>query len=67
MMGVPTIGEEYSKLMEYLRKAEENAAMIAHLHNANDHREMAKLWLKVSENFKQLQHQLTQLATGRLQ
>lgn len=66
-MSVPTIGEEYSKLMENLRYAEEHSAMIAHLHNHNDNRYMAKLWLKVSENFKDLQHQLTHLAMGRSQ
>ena len=66
-MSVPTIGEEYAKLMEHLRYAEENAAMIAHLHNHNDRRDIAKSWLKVSENFKKLQHTLTQLAMGRIQ
>jgi hypothetical protein len=65
-MSLPTIGEEYSKLMEHLRCAEENAAMIAHLHSANDKRGWAMQWLKVSENFKKLQHTLTQLAMGRL-
>ncbi|HEX4500606.1 MAG TPA: hypothetical protein VH187_05450 [Scandinavium sp.] len=66
-MSVPTIGDEYSQLMENLRKAEEHAAMIAHLHNAERKTEIGVMWLAVSENFKKLQHQLTQLAMGRLQ
>ncbi len=66
-MSIPTISEEYSKLMEHLRMAEENAAMIAHLHNANDKRGLAIMWLKVSENFKNLQYTIAQLAQGRMQ
>jgi hypothetical protein len=52
--------------MEHLRKAQEAAAMLAHLHKANDHHRMALSWLAVSENFKKMQHQLTQLAIGRM-
>jgi len=67
-MSIPTIGEEYSKLMEHLRMAEENAAMIAHLHNANNKSNATAIkWLAVSEQFKKMQYTLTQLATGRLQ
>lgn len=65
-MSVPTIGEQYSQLMEHLRLAEENAAMIAHLHHAQDRRGWAVQWLKVSEGFKKMQHTLTELAMGRL-
>jgi hypothetical protein len=53
--------------MEYLRKAQEESAMMAHLVNAQDDRELAKSWLKVSENFKKMQYSLTQLAMGRMQ
>jgi len=48
-MSVPTSGEEFSKLIEFLRKAQEAAAMLAHLENANDNRKMAIGWLGVSE------------------
>jgi hypothetical protein len=65
-MSVPTTGETYSQLMEHLRKAEEAAAMLAHLHNANDHRRAAIQWLTVSEGFKKMQVQITQLAIGKL-
>lgn len=64
-MSIPTIGEQYAQLMEHLRLAEENAAMIAHLHSANDKRSMAIQWLTVSENFKKMQHVITKLAMGR--
>jgi hypothetical protein len=65
-MTVPTTGETYSQLMEHIRKAQEAAAMLAHLHKANDHHRMALSWLAVSENFKKMQHKLTQLAMGRM-
>jgi hypothetical protein len=65
-MSVPTTGETYSKLMHHLRMAQEDAAMMAHLTNAQDDRELAKQWLVVSENFRKMQHSLTLLATGRM-
>jgi hypothetical protein len=65
-MTVPTIGETYSQLMEHVRKAQEAAAMLAHLHKANDNHRAALSWLAVSENFKKMQHKLTQLAMGRM-
>ena len=65
-MSIPTTGETYSKLMEYLRKSEEEAAMMSHLVRAQGDTELANSWLKVSENFKKMQHSLTLLATGRM-
>jgi len=65
-MSVPTTGETYSQLMEHLRKAQEAAAMLAHLHKANDHHETSRRWLLVSENFQKMQYTLTQLATRSL-
>jgi hypothetical protein len=53
--------------MEYLRLAQEEAATLAHLANANDDRKLALGWLKVSENFKSMQHSVTILATRGLQ
>jgi len=67
MTTVPTKGESYSKLMEHLRKAQEEAAMLSHLSNANDDRKMAIGWLAVSEMFKKVQHQVTTMATKGLQ
>jgi hypothetical protein len=67
LVSIPTHGETYARLMEHLRKAQEESAMMAHLHKANDAHRLALSWLAVSEKFKQLQHQLTILAQGRLQ
>lgn len=64
-MNIPTVGETYAKLMEHLRKAQEESAMMAHLVHDDD-RKLARMWLRVSENFKKLQYSLTELAKGRL-
>lgn len=65
-MTVPTSGEAFAKLIEYLRKAQEEAATIAHLERANDKTKRANGWLKISEALKRMVHVVTQLATGRL-
>jgi hypothetical protein len=66
-MGIPTEGETYAKIIEYLRKLQEETAMMAHLVKANDKTELALSWLAVSENIRKMQHSLTQLAMGRMQ
>lgn len=69
-MSIPTKSEEYTKLIEHLRLAQESAAMLAHLNNADGDkmgRLLAKGWLGVEELLKKMQHQITQLAMGRLQ
>ena len=67
-MSVPTQGEVFAKLIENLVYAQEHSATLAHLANANDDTSLAKGWLMVSENFRKMQRQITQLATGgRLQ
>ena len=66
-MSIPTQGECYAKILEHLRKAQEDSAMMAHLLQANDSTKLAIAWLAVSENFKKMQHQLTKLAQGQLQ
>ena len=66
-MSIPTKGESYSKLMEHLRKAQEEASTLAHLHGLNDDRKMAVGWLQVSEMFKKVQKQVTTMATRGLQ
>jgi hypothetical protein len=66
-VSIPTEGETYAKIMEYLRKLQEETAMMAHLLKANDKTRLALAWLAMSEKFKQMQHQFTILAQGRLQ
>lgn len=68
-MSIPTIAEEYAKLMEFLRKAQESSAMIAHLNNADGNAKGRKLaigWLAIEQQFKLVQHVVTKLAQGRL-
>lgn len=64
-MSVPTPGEEFAKLIEHLRKAQEAAAMLAHL-TRDDDKLRAQGWLAVSEMFKKVQSQVTKLAVSRL-
>ena len=66
-MSLPTQGEEYSKLLEFLRKAQESSAMLAHLASANDDRVLAKGWLGIEELLKRMATQITKLAMGKLQ
>jgi len=65
-MSIPTQGETYSKIIEHLRKLQEETAMMAHLTAAQDDRRLANQWLIVSENFKKMQRNLTELAMGRM-
>lgn len=65
-MSVPSKGEEFAKLIEYLRKAQESAAMLAHLNNADGDkmgRLLARGWLGVEEMLKMTVHNVTKLAT----
>lgn len=66
-MTVPTQGEAYAKLMEHLRYAQEEAATLAHLAQANDDKKLGVGWLMISELFKKIQAQVTTLATRGLQ
>lgn len=78
-MSVPTRNEAFAKLIDALRIAQEQAAIIAHLHNANvsegligsesssKERTMAKAWLVISETMKVTQHSVIKLAQGRMQ
>ena len=61
-----TSGEAFAQLIEYLRKAEEAAAMLAHL-KADEDKLVSKGWLGVAEMLKRTCHQVTQLATRGLQ
>lgn len=69
-MTVPTVAEEYSKLLEHLRLAQEGAHMLAHLVRAQggskDHA-VADGWVSVGELLKRMNFQITKLAQGRLQ
>lgn len=69
-MSTPSVGEKFAELIEHLRRAQEAAAMLGHLH-ADDGGSRGKSmhlgWLAVSEGLKQTQKLVTNLATkGRL-
>lgn len=69
MTSLPTTGETFTRLIEHLRRAQEEAAKLAHLHNDTDRASalMAKGWLTVSEGLKEMQKNVIKLATrGRL-
>lgn len=66
-MGVPTQGEEFSKLIENLRKAQESSAMLSHLAGENQETKLKIGWLHVSENLKKMQKLVIDMASKRLQ
>lgn len=66
-MSLPTKSEEFTRLIEHLRKAQEAAAMLAHLNNADGDRmgnSIARGWLTISELLKHTTHKVTDLATN---
>lgn len=66
-MSIPTEGECYAQLMEYVRKSQECAATLAHLCKANDKGVAARGWLVISEQMKYMQKVVTKIAMGKLQ
>jgi hypothetical protein len=70
MPNIPTKGETYSRLLEHLRYAQEDAAMMAHLLKAEADAPglvLGQGWLNISEGLRKMQHIVTQLAKGNLQ
>lgn len=68
-MSVLTRGETFAKLIEYLRRAQEECATMAHLYrdDQGSGRAMAMGWMTVSEGLKLMQAQVTKLAQRGLQ
>lgn len=67
-MSLPTKIEKYNELTEHLRKAQEAAAMLAHLNNAEGDKlgqTLAHGWLGISELLRKMNYQVTQLAMGK--
>ena len=62
-MGVPTTGETFAKLLEHLRLAEEDAAMMGHL-VADEDPLRQQGWYKVSEMLRLTVENVTKLATS---
>lgn len=70
-MSIPTQGEEFAKLLEHLRLAQDSCAMLSHLAahhgSSSKDRAIADGWIAVSELLKRMQFQVTKLAQGKLQ
>ena len=67
--GLPTHSLIYTQLNEKLIECQELCAMNAHLFNTEgNHMDnlLAKGWLGMSELFKRMQFQITELAKGKL-
>jgi len=61
-MSIPSKGEKFTELIEHLRKAQEAAAMLGHLH-ADEDSLLSQGWLAISEMLKLTVHNVTKLAT----
>lgn len=70
-MSVPTHGEQFAKLLEHLRLAQEDSAMLSHLARAQSNtgkgKAIADGWFAVEELLKRMVYQVTKLAQGKLQ
>lgn len=67
-MSLPTKGETYEKLNYHLRMAQESAAMMAHLTNAQENHgvPLAAGWLTVEDLLKKMVHKTTLMASAGL-
>lgn len=68
-MSIPTRADKIAELTEHLRKAQECAAFIGHLHGMQDNSMDTTLqhgWLGISELLKKMIYNITELAAGRL-
>lgn len=70
-MTVPTQGESFAKLIEFLRKAQEECSTLSHLAGLQSGKPrdqaIAKGWLIVSEQLKLMQRTVTKIGMGKLQ
>jgi len=65
-VSIPTKGDEFAKLIEHLRKAQEASAMLAHLERDHNKR-LAIGWLGVEQQLKLTVQAVTMLATKGIQ
>ncbi len=64
-MTVPSRGEALALLLHHIRSAQDQAAILAHLHQTEDtahDRAAAGGWLMISEQLKRFVHIVTELA-----
>jgi len=70
MTSVPTQGESLNKFLHNIREAQEGAYLLSHLARAQGNSRdnaLADGWFGVGELLKRLQHQVVELAKGKLQ
>ena len=64
-MALPSRGEVFSKLLHHVREAQDQAAMMSHLHNTEDNaadKAAARGWFIVSEQLKKFVYTVTEMA-----
>ena len=70
-MSIPTQGEGYAKLTEYLRLAQEEAYTLSHLtHSMSSSpkdKAIADGWFAIGEMLKRMNFQVIKIAQGRMQ
>ena len=64
--GLPTEADLYQKLIEGLRVAQEDAAMLSHIRGLNSGTAAARGWLIISEQLKAMQRAVIAIAVGKL-
>lgn len=64
--GTPSESATYAHLLERLREAQEDAAVLSHLTADAGRPRTSQGWLAISENLKRMQHIITEIATGKL-
>lgn len=64
--GLPTEGDVYQKLIENLRIAQEDAAMLSHLRGLNNGVAAARGWVVISEQLKAMQRVVIAIAASKL-
>lgn len=62
-MNIPTESEAFSRLIDHLRLAEEEAYKLMHLARMNNRNPLADGWFSVGELLKRMIFQVTMLAT----
>lgn len=68
--GIPTRGDTFARMLHHLREAQDHAAMLAHLYNADGDAKgmmIGRGWLNVEELIKKMVHSVTYLAQRNLQ
>jgi len=61
--------DTFTKLLDLLAQAQEQSLVLSHLHMTEDNdtdKLIARGWAGIAELLQKMQHQITELATGKL-